>query len=140
MANLSDVEQVTRRLAQLASELRAEITERDGDFGRMVALADEIGESADQVAATLARIDDVLARRLAEHRPGEADEEETQGDLTEALSPRHRSGERTTEEGNEELTREELYARARAAGIPGRSKMSRDELIEALRSGGRAGT
>ena len=35
--------------------------------------------------------------------------------------------------GLEELTKEELYERARAAGIPGRSDMSKDELIAALR-------
>jgi hypothetical protein len=34
----------------------------------------------------------------------------------------------------EDLTREELYARAQEAEIPGRSEMSKDELVEALRS------
>ena len=34
----------------------------------------------------------------------------------------------------DELTKEELYERARAAGIPGRSDMSKDELIAALRN------
>ena len=33
----------------------------------------------------------------------------------------------------EDLTKEKLYARAQAAGIPGRSEMSKDELIDALR-------
>ena len=33
----------------------------------------------------------------------------------------------------EELTKEELYERAQAADIPGRSHMSKDELIAALR-------
>ncbi len=33
----------------------------------------------------------------------------------------------------EELTKEELYERAQAADIPGRSSMSKDELIAALR-------
>jgi Rho termination factor, N-terminal domain len=33
----------------------------------------------------------------------------------------------------ENLTKEELYARAQAADIPGRSEMSKEELIEALR-------
>jgi DNA end-binding protein Ku len=34
----------------------------------------------------------------------------------------------------EELTKEELYHRAQAADIPGRSEMSKDELIAALRT------
>jgi DNA end-binding protein Ku len=33
----------------------------------------------------------------------------------------------------EELTKEELYDRARQAGIPGRSSMTREELVAALR-------
>jgi DNA end-binding protein Ku len=33
----------------------------------------------------------------------------------------------------EDLTKEELYHRAREKDIPGRSNMSKDELIEALR-------
>jgi len=34
----------------------------------------------------------------------------------------------------EDLTRDELYARAQDAEIPGRSEMSKDELVEALRT------
>ena len=34
----------------------------------------------------------------------------------------------------EDLTKEELYQRAQEADIPGRSEMSKDELIAALRS------
>jgi|SRR4029453_1997696 hypothetical protein len=34
----------------------------------------------------------------------------------------------------EDLTRDELYARAQEAEIPGRSEMSKDELVEALRA------
>jgi len=36
----------------------------------------------------------------------------------------------------EDLTRDELYARAQEADIPGRSEMSKDELVEALRARG----
>ena len=36
----------------------------------------------------------------------------------------------------EDLTKEELYARAQEAEIPGRSEMSKDQLIDALRAKG----
>ena len=42
--------------------------------------------------------------------------------------------EATAETPLEELTKEQLYERARAADIHGRSEMSKDELIAALRN------
>jgi hypothetical protein len=39
---------------------------------------------------------------------------------------------KATGNGLEELTKDELYQRARAADIKGRSKMSRGDLIQAL--------
>jgi DNA end-binding protein Ku len=36
-------------------------------------------------------------------------------------------------ESLEDLSRDELYERAADADVPGRSKMSKDELVEALR-------
>jgi hypothetical protein len=38
-----------------------------------------------------------------------------------------------SEPGLDGLTRDELYARAQAAGIPGRSKMNKAQLRDALR-------
>ena len=37
----------------------------------------------------------------------------------------------------EKLNKSELYERAQAADVPGRSQMDKDELIEALSDGGR---
>ena len=37
--------------------------------------------------------------------------------------------------GLEDLSRDELYERAQDADVPGRSQMSKDELVEALRGG-----
>jgi hypothetical protein len=45
-----------------------------------------------------------------------------------AVAQRKRSG------GSEPKTRQELYREAQKRGIPGRSKMGRDELERALRS------
>lgn len=39
---------------------------------------------------------------------------------------------RSSHDGLDDLSREELYERARAADVPGRSKMSREELVQAL--------
>jgi hypothetical protein len=43
---------------------------------------------------------------------------------------------RTRERSLEELTKEELYERAQAADIEGRSTMSKDELVRALKARG----
>jgi hypothetical protein len=48
------------------------------------------------------------------------------------------SGRRSRPRALDDLTKEELYARAQKAEIPGRSEMSKEELVTALRS--RAGT
>ncbi|MFD0370074.1 Ku protein [Streptomyces sp. NPDC059071] len=61
-------------------------------------------------------------------------------DLTEALRAsveRARDKRGRKESGLSELTKAELYERASAAGIPGRSGMKRDELIKALERAGR---
>ena len=45
----------------------------------------------------------------------------------------HRPAEARQPSRLEDLTRDELYARAQEADIPGRSEMSKDELVKALR-------
>jgi DNA end-binding protein Ku len=50
-----------------------------------------------------------------------------------ALGSRYLNDERPREQ-LEGLTKAELYERARAANIPGRSEMTKDELVRALRS------
>ena len=138
MAGLRDVAESARRLGELARELHAESTSRDGDFGRMAELADVAGESADALADTFTRIDGLLTA-LAEGREAAAQPAPAGEDLVEALSPRGRPRAPARDENDEGLTKDELYARARVAGIPGRSKMSREELIEALRRVDRLG-
>jgi hypothetical protein len=137
MARLADVERVIRRLRKLAGELRAEARGFGGDFKRMVETADEIGRLADDLAMTLGRIDKLLIAHLAERPPGEIEEalqDRTGAGLLDALSPRRAIGGEGGDGDMEALTKDQLYARARAAGIPGRSKMSRTQLLQALRS------
>src|SRR5919109_647922 len=119
MAKLRQFESETRRLVDLVGELRAATRDGGGDFGRMIELADEIGESADSLAETFARVDEIFERNLL-RRPARRSESEGAGrDLMEALTPARRGAERSMGADIERLTRDELYARARAAGISG---------------------
>jgi DNA end-binding protein Ku len=88
----------------------------------------------------------IKAKRKGEevHRP-EPEKEEEAPDLLSALrasieaaSQGRRGGRRTARsnggEALEDLSKDELYSRAKKADIAGRSDMSRDELIEALKA------
>jgi DNA end-binding protein Ku len=72
------------------------------------------------------------------HEAAEAEEEEAPTDLMTALREsieRSRTGRRppVRDRQLERLSKEELVERARRANLPGRSKMSKDELVAALR-------
>jgi DNA end-binding protein Ku len=91
----------------------------------------------------------IRAKRKGEeiHRP-EPEEEEAPPDLLAALrasveaaskGKRGRAAGRRASRSNggsklDDLSKDELYARAKEADIPGRSDMSRDELLEALKA------
>jgi hypothetical protein len=65
MASIKDVEQVADDLESLVGELRREL--KDGaDFGKLVAIADEISEHADNAAQTFSNVNDTLMSRLGE--------------------------------------------------------------------------
>ena len=141
MASLKEAGKLTQQLNKLAGQLHAEY-ERQGDFGEMVRLADELGESADTLASTFAAIDEALSQRLQTGGPeegeGAEDEPERSGERgaqrrgEERAAQRRGEGQRAT--GGEEPTREELLERAKEAGVAGRSGMSKDELQKAVES------
>jgi DNA end-binding protein Ku len=91
------------------------------------------------------RYRDELARIIKAKRKGEevhvapTEEPEEPTDLLEALRASiearkgSRNGRARGRDGLSDLSREELYERAKDAEIPGRSQMSKDELVEALR-------
>jgi ABC-type transporter Mla subunit MlaD len=62
MASLKDVERVTDDLENLVGELKKEL--KSGDFERLIQLADEISEHADEAAGTFATVNDALMSRI----------------------------------------------------------------------------
>ena len=65
MASIKDVENVADDLESLVGELRKEL-KTGADFGRLVAIADEISEHADNAAQTFNNVNDALMSRLGE--------------------------------------------------------------------------
>ena len=64
MASLKDVERVTDDLESLVGDLKKEL--KNGDFDRLIQLADEISEQADKAAGTFATVNDALMGRISE--------------------------------------------------------------------------
>ena len=62
MASLKDVEKVSDDLEGLAGELKKEL--KSGDFDRLIQIADQISEHADEAAQTFATVNDALMSRI----------------------------------------------------------------------------
>ena len=69
MASLKDVEQVADDLSALVDQLRREI-KNNASFDKLVQLADQISEHADQAAGTFSTVNDALMSRLSELKDG----------------------------------------------------------------------
>jgi ABC-type transporter Mla subunit MlaD len=65
MASLKDVEQVADDLSNLVDQLRREIRD-NASFEKLVRLADEISEHADEAAGTFNTVNETLMNRLTE--------------------------------------------------------------------------
>jgi ABC-type transporter Mla subunit MlaD len=65
MPSIKDVEQVADDLESLVGELRQEL-KNGADFSKLVAIADEISEHADNAAQTFNSVNDTLMARLDE--------------------------------------------------------------------------
>ena len=63
MASLKDVERVADDLSNLVDQLRREIRD-NASFDRLVQLADEISEHADEAAGTFTTVNEALMSRL----------------------------------------------------------------------------
>jgi ABC-type transporter Mla subunit MlaD len=71
MPSLKDVEQVADDLSGLVDQLRQELR-GSPSFEKLVQLADEISEHADEAAETFSTINEVLTARIDELKGGAA--------------------------------------------------------------------
>ena len=85
---------------------------------------DHVRESELDRGMDPARAEEIAARTVNKHRRGEG-----------RTRNKHTQGTGNPNQGYEARTRDELYNIAREKDIPGRSGMSKQELIEALRGG-----
>jgi chemotaxis regulatin CheY-phosphate phosphatase CheZ len=86
MPSLKDLADVTGRVDKLTSELHAELTEGSVDFRKMVALADDIGDHVDRLAAAFATMADALDSTLDGKAEQPADAAEPSGEPAQAAS------------------------------------------------------
>jgi len=87
VASLKDARTLAGELREQAETIVAEL---DGnvDFGRLVSLADELGQASDRFAVTFHTIDTAFAARAAETAPPAAEErEDPEEELAVALVP-----------------------------------------------------
>jgi ABC-type transporter Mla subunit MlaD len=71
MPSLKDVEQVADDLSKLVDELRNELRD-NASFERLVQLADQISEHADEAAGTFSTVNEALMGRLNELKGGKS--------------------------------------------------------------------
>lgn len=69
MASLKDVEKVADDLSNLVDQLRGELRD-NASFERLVQLADEISEHADEAAGTFSTVNEALMGRLNDLKGG----------------------------------------------------------------------
>ena len=65
MVSLKDVERVADDLSNLVDQLRKELRD-DASFDRLVQIADQISEHADEAAGTFSTVNEALMGRLSE--------------------------------------------------------------------------
>lgn len=128
LAGLATDETLLRELKSTRRDLeqaygRLEAKKRTHKLRNLLVLAVLASLAVPQVRARLAV---VLARasKVRHRLPGVGN--------SDAHSPSDDSG--TRPRSLSDLTKEELYARAQEADIPGRSEMSKEQLVEALRA------
>ena len=69
MASLKDAEQVADDLSKLVDNLRQEL-QNSGSFEKLIQIADEISEHADEAAGTFSSVNEALMDRLNQLKTG----------------------------------------------------------------------
>ena len=72
MASLKDVEQVADDLSTLVDQLRSEL-QQGASFDKLVQIADQISEHADEAAGTFSTVNEALMGRLNELKGGQSE-------------------------------------------------------------------
>jgi hypothetical protein len=152
MASLKEAAAVTEQLEELAGRLHEEVMDGRADLREMSSLADQIGELADAIAATLFSIDAILLRGFGEPlREAAARRENRQRGGAQTARRREQKTDAGDSRGSarpsrtkqaveeapspvEEVSRDDLLERARELEISGRSTMSKEELLAAIQS------
>ncbi len=70
MASLKDTVNLTTQLTELTNQLHSELTQGDVDFEKMIEIADEISEHADNLAAAFTRVNEALTEPLVRSEDG----------------------------------------------------------------------
>lgn len=78
MASIKDVEQVADDLESLVGNLRPEM-QNGPDFERLVQIADEISEHADNAAETFSNVNETLMSRIGGLRSGRSGGQRSKG-------------------------------------------------------------
>lgn len=125
---------------------RSRVKEMDREIGKHTGelrrdeLDDEYAERLEELAERKRRKGDDVIEAESAGEPEDGDEGGEVIDLMKVLKERlgigARGGRRGDGERLEELSKKELYERAQDVDLPGRSKMSKEELVEALRKAG----
>ena len=162
MASLKDAAQLAERLQRRSKDLRKALAEGRADFGELTRLADGIGAEADALATAFGEMDQTLGRLGSDEPAGGeslpdalspasgsqaagSDDGEEREELLNRAEEAGVSGpvgwmsnEKLQEaiDAEEDLTKAELLERAKKADIAGRSEMSKEELLDALRAHG----
>ncbi|MGI5219497.1 plasmid stabilization protein [Nocardia sp. CA-290969] len=93
---------------------------------------EHIKDSAQDRGAGTGRAKEIAARTVNKNRAQSGQSKTASRSSTRDTSPQRRGGKRSHSSGPKGQTRDQLYNEARRRGIKGRSKMSKDELADAL--------
>jgi ABC-type transporter Mla subunit MlaD len=70
MASLKDTRQLTKELEEMIGEIKAELSDGNVDFDKLVSMTDQLSEQADNLAETFSTINDALMERLGQAKSG----------------------------------------------------------------------